>query len=103
MDDGRLRDLFPAEHAGDLRNPLLGIVEPPDSRARVPAGVLFPDEEVRGGEAGDLRQMRDTNDLIAGGELLKLAADHFGHAPADAGVNLVKEKSGRCGSWRSLE
>src|SRR2546428_972283 len=54
---GRLRDFLAAEHAGDLRHALFGIVETADSRACVSAGILFPYKKMRGSKAGDLRQM----------------------------------------------
>src|SRR5438067_13925933 len=63
--DGRCCDLFAAEHAGDLFDALLGVIEASNARARLCGGVFLPHEEVRRGEAGNLRKMGDANDLIA--------------------------------------
>src|SRR5204862_3814099 len=62
--DGRCCDRFAAEHAGDLFDALLGVVEAANARPRVFTAVFLPDEEVCRREAGDLRQMGDADDLI---------------------------------------
>src|SRR5436305_336059 len=66
----RRRDLFAAEHAGDLADARLVVLELPDACPGLSAAVLFPDVEMGGAEAGDLRQMRDADDLIARREIL---------------------------------
>src|SRR5436853_7620997 len=63
--DRRRGDLLAAEHAGDLTDARLIVFELPDARPRLPAAVLFPNVKVCGSEAGDLRQMRHADDLIA--------------------------------------
>src|SRR5437667_7791056 len=88
-DCGR-RNFLAAEHSRNFRHTLFSIIETADARARMPAGIFFPNEEVRRREAGDLRQMRDADDLIARGELLKLSPDDFRHPPANPGIDLVK-------------
>src|SRR5260370_3633550 len=88
--DRRRLNFLAAQHARDLRHALLGIIESPDARARMAAGVLFPDEEVRRREARDLWKMRDADDLVSGCQLLQLSADDLRHPPATAGVDLVE-------------
>ena len=44
------------------------------------------------GERGDLRQVRDADDLAAGRELAQLLADRPGGLAADAGVDLVEDQ-----------
>src|SRR5207237_1610556 len=80
VDDRAGGDRFAAEHARDLGDAFVVLVEAADARTRVAGGVFFPDVEMRRAEAGDLRQGRDADDLIAGCELLQIAADHFRNA-----------------------
>ena len=47
--------------------------------------------------------MGDADDLIPDRELLKLAADHFGHASPDTGVDLVEDERGGGRARRGLE
>src|SRR5205814_2675733 len=88
--DGARGDLLAAEHPRDLRDARLVILELANARARVRGDVFFPDIKVCRAEARDLRQMRDADDLVPRGEVLQFAADDFGDAAADAGVDLVE-------------
>lgn len=99
MHDGRSGDLLASQHPGNLRHPLLGIIQAADTRERMAAGIFFPHKKMRRGEAGDLRKMRDADDLIARGELLQLSTDDLRHPPTDACVDLVKHerRAGRTG------
>ena len=49
------------------------------------------DADVRVGEGGDLRQVRDDDHLPVGGDLLELAPDRLGRAAAQPGVDLVED------------
>src|SRR5207253_1065103 len=55
VNDGRVGDFFSAEHAGDLGDAFFAVIQSPHACPRVPLRVFFPYEEVRCGEAGDLR------------------------------------------------
>src|SRR5205085_4057177 len=103
VDDRAGGDRFAAEHARDLGDALVVLVEPADARTRVAGGVFFPDVEMRRAEAGDLRQVRDADDLIPGGELLQFAADDFRNAAADAGVDLIEDERRGGGARRCFE
>src|SRR5207253_3449823 len=92
-----------AEHPRQLLHAFLVVVEPADARARVAAGVFLPDDEVRRGEAGDLRQVGDADDLVPRRELLELPPDDLGDAAADAGVDLVEDERGRGAAAGGLE
>src|SRR5207253_3680404 len=88
-DCGR-RNFLAAEHPGNFSHAFFSVIETADARARMSAGIFFPNEEVRRREAGDLRQMGDADDLIARSELLQFSPDDFRHPPADPRIDLVK-------------
>jgi hypothetical protein len=46
---------------------------------------------VRVGEGGDLRQVRDDDDLVAAGQACEATPDLDGRPAADAGVDLVED------------
>ena len=87
---GGLEELFAAEHPLQLVA-ALGVVEQLDARARRVAGHLL-DAEVALGEARDLRQVRDRDDLGALGQALERAADGVRGLAADARVELVEDE-----------
>ena len=69
----------------------------PSSRTVVRAGsalAVLLDREVAGGERGDLRQVRDAEDLAALGQGAQLRADRARRVPADAGIDLVEDERG---------
>src|SRR5712691_548483 len=90
VEDGGRGDLLTAEHSRQLGDALLVLVEPADARARLAAGVLFPNEEVNVRAAGDLRQVRHADDLIALRELLQFLSDNLGPSPTDTRVNFIE-------------
>src|SRR6266511_5986590 len=91
----RCSDFLAAEHARDLVDALFVRIETPDAGPRLSLHIFFPDVEVRRAEAGDLGKMRDADDLIGGRELAEFPADDFGHATADAGIDLVEDECRR--------
>ena len=84
----RREELRAAEHALELLAALVG-VERLDARVRRVARDLL-DAEVAVGEARDLRQVRDRDDLRAVGEAAQRLADGVRGLAADAGVDLVE-------------
>src|ERR1039458_5550907 len=44
------------------------------------------------GEGSDLRQVRDAQDLVGGGQLFEAAADSFGGTATNAGVDFVEDQ-----------
>ena len=56
---------------------------------------VLGDREVAAGERGDLRQVRDAEDLAALGELAQPRADRARGLAADAGVDLVEDERAR--------
>ena len=66
-----------------------------DGRLRPSAFDLLLDLEVRIGVRRNLRQVRDAQHLKCRAEHPQLPADDIRDAPADAGVDLVEDQSGR--------
>ncbi len=84
------------EHAGDLLDALLR-GEAGDGGFGAASLFGLGDQEVLIGESRDLREVRDANDLLGGGEGLEFAANGLGGAASDADVNLVEDQgAGRC-------
>lgn len=84
-------DLCAGDHAGDFVG-AGAVVEEADFGFGAAVGFALVDEEVLVGESGDLRQVGDTENLLAAAEGFELLADGFGGAPADAYVDLIKNK-----------
>ncbi len=90
MAAGGVGELRAGEHSGDFFH-ALGLFHEAHAGLRATAmGGLF-DEEVLVGERSDLRQVRDADDLLRGGEGLELLADGFCGAAADADVDFVED------------
>src|SRR6185295_13722438 len=89
-----IADCLAAEHPRDFVD-AAGLVEAADRRPRPSAIHTLVDCEVRIGVGGDLRQVRDAEDLERGAERTQLAADDVGDAAADAGVDLVEDQTRR--------
>ncbi len=53
---------------------------------------LFLDPEMVRGGRGDLREVRDADDLVASGQVAELLGDELGRLAADAGVDLVEDE-----------
>src|SRR5436305_8220652 len=83
-----------AEHATELLDDLVG-VELGDGRARELVLALLLDAEVPFGECGDLRQVRDADDLASCAERAQTLADRACRVPADARVDLVEDERAR--------
>ena len=65
-----------------------------DRRARRLGLAVLLDREVAGRERGDLRQVRDAEDLAVLGQRAQLRAHRARRVPADAGVDLVEDQRG---------
>ena len=83
-----------AEHPDDLADDV-GLAQLGDGRAGGLARGVLDDREVAVGQRRDLRQVRDADDLAAGGERAQLLADRAGGLAADAGVDLVEDQRRR--------
>src|SRR5207253_1386792 len=79
------------QHARDLLAPCGG-VEPGHRDGRAVGALLFGDMPVIGGFGGDLRRMRDDEDLEALAEALEALSHRCGDGPADPAVDLVEDQ-----------
>src|SRR3712207_1319350 len=82
-----------AEHAHDLPDHGAAAQEGHRRARRVRGGVL-DDREVAIGQGGDLREMRDAEDLATRRQRTQLLADRPRGLAADAGVDLVEDERG---------
>src|SRR5205085_8759022 len=86
---GAFGDLGAGQHAGDLFD-AAPAVEALQAHFRVAGDGLLAHQQVRVGEARDLRLVRHAQHLVGLRERLQLHADGLADAPADARVDLVK-------------
>ena len=88
-----------AEHPHELADDLaFGELRGPSCAPGRPRVLL--DREVPGAERGDLRQVRDADDLAALGQLAQPLADRSRRLAADAGVDLVETSVASRRRWR---
>ena len=88
---GLLPGIGPAHHPRDLVDPLPRPSRVTEVTVRGPATRLLDVEVGRAG-GGNLRQVRDAEDLEALAERAQLLAHHRRDPPADAGVDLVEDE-----------
>src|ERR1700682_2382345 len=87
------------EHAGDLFD-ATATVEFGNTHCRSTRDDCFFHEQVTIGKAGDLRLVRNAEDLICFRQLLQLYTHSFADAAADPGVDFVEDD--RAGKLRSV-
>ena len=99
MLSGQHGDLRAADHAGQFLDPP-ALIEFHDFRHRAVTGNLLRHFKVGVSMARDLCLMSDAQDLIGLGQTFEPLADRFGHAPANPGVNFIKDQCARKERWR---
>ena len=80
------------EHPHELADHGAGSSSARDGRARGLGPRVLGDREVPRRQRGDLRQVRDADELAALGQRAQLRADRARGVPADAGVDLVEDE-----------
>src|SRR5208283_1592780 len=78
-----------AEHASDLLGAIAGFQNRHTAASRA-APLFFLDGEMTVRERRDLRQVRDTQNLMKVRELFQFAANHLGNCAADSRVHFVE-------------
>src|SRR5206468_5953841 len=84
-------ELGPADHAGNLLG-ALGAADFADTGAGAVASPLLLDQVMMLGKGGNLRQVRDTENLAGARKRLQLLSHRFCGTAADSGVNLVEDQ-----------
>ncbi len=91
----RVGDLHPADHPGQLVDPLIS-AQRLNVAGRDALANRLGDAELLAGARCHLRQVGDAEHLALGAELLQQAPDHLCHTATDARVDLVEHQ--RAGS-----
>ena len=81
----------PTEHAGDLVH-ATGTFEHGDVGCRHAATGAFGNHDVMVRSGGDLREMRDGEDLMLLGDATQSVADLKADSPANSGVDFVEDE-----------
>ena len=87
-------DLRAGDHAGDFGDPFL-VADAEHARVGALAVAALFDDEVGVGEGGDLREVRDAEDLAMACDVGDGVADLLGDGAAHAGVDLVEDVEAR--------
>src|SRR5215470_9253844 len=89
--EARVSDGFAAEHPGHLANPIV-LDQDGDGRCGAPVVLPLLHAEMLVGVRGDLREVRDAENLVGPRDLTELLADGVCRLAADADVDLVEDQ-----------